>query len=217
MIVVCKTMTNYTPLDIEAFKRVKRLPPQKPMSRTKKPSPLDTFLLPFSIFIFVASLSFYAVKLAIDISTNAGSAAPARSTPQKILTEVRPSVVAENDSSALSAAVLERIGTYTFASEALFQSARTTDASTPEPALIMSINDDLYRWAALRTYFADTPNSTPPAQLLKTDQPIATYGAVLSEMASLTKSYTAIKTADIQPLESMIQAFIKANPLPKNP
>jgi len=183
-------MANYTPLNISLLLReTGDIDPR--FARRKKGS-FDKVFFPFSIMVLVLSLSFYAVKLMVDITTVPTQASQQKLNPEDIMDEVvvRPTLTPSPTKTVEK--MYSEIGSIILDSERIQTTSKDFYPDLDEAETIRTVKNSLLQWAALRKYYENDP-LVSKRLTIDTSYPIATYGAILKDLDTLKRSFYANK------------------------
>jgi hypothetical protein len=197
-------MSNYTPLDLSLFIRESDSRVQFP---AKQKDGFDKLFFPFSILVLLLSLSFYAIRLVIDIS---GPAIKQDIAPTKAPSETVQELARPTSTPAPKAEIYRNINEIQVDTARLLSTAEAQYPSLSRTQLIDLVNKSLVEWAALRKYY--TGNSLITAKLsLNTTEPVATFGAVLRDLGVLAAEYDKSKQRENTPVSALIDSFTQSS------
>lgn len=197
-------MSNYTPLDLSLFIRESDSRVQFP---AKQKDGFDKLFFPFSILVLLLSLSFYAIRLVIDIS---GPAIKQDIAPTKAPSETVQELAKPTITPAPKAEIYRNINEIQVDTTRLLSTAEAQYPSLSRTQLIDLVNKSLVEWAALRKYY--TGDSLITAKLsLNTTEPVATFGAVLRDLGVLAAEYDKSKQRENTPVSALIDSFTQSS------
>ncbi len=201
-------MSNYTPLNMSLLLR-ETGGGVDPRFIKKKGNSFDKVFFPFSIMVLVLSLSFYAVKLMVDITSVPTEASKDTMDPKVLMREVeiRPTITPTPTKSIEK--MYKEIGSTVFDPDRVMATAKDFYPDMSEPEIIAMSKDNILQWAALHKYYQDDLSVT---KKLTIDPafPIATYGAVLKDLDIMKKKYQQDKPEDSQAgIHELVSEFLK--------
>lgn len=197
-------MSNYTPLDLSLFIRESDSRVQFP---AKQKDGFDKLFFPFSILVLLLSLSFYAIRLVIDIS---GPAMKQDIAPTKDPNETVQEFARPTSTPAPKAEIYRNINEIQVDTTRLLSTAEAQYPSLSRTQLIDLVNKSLVEWAALRKYYTGDPLITAKLSL-NTTEPVATFGAVLRDLGVLAAEYDKSKKRENTPVSALIDSFTQSS------
>jgi hypothetical protein len=173
----------------------------------KQKDGFDKLFFPFSILVLLLSLSFYAIRLVIDIS---GPAIKQDIAPTKAPSETVQELARPTSTPAPKAEIYRNINEIQVDTARLLSTAEAQYPSLSRTQLIDLVNKSLVEWAALRKYY--TGDSLITAKLsLNTTEPVATFGAVLRDLGVLAAEYDKSKQRENTPVSALIDSFTQSS------
>ena len=198
-------MTNYTPIDLKLFIREGD---SRVRVMEKKRDGFDRLFFPFSLLVLILSLSFYAFRLVIDITStprNSGVAEPTKA-PNAVMEEL-----AKPTSTPVASTQLYReINGVQVNTDLVLSTAEAQYPSLSRVQLIDLVNKSLVEWATLRQYYEDDDFITEKLSV-QTDEPIATFGAVLRDLGVLAAEYDKDEKSAQTPVSALMDNFIRSS------
>jgi len=194
-------MSNYTPIDISLLLRDGGV---GSMFEGNKKSGFDKVFFPFSITVLIMSLSFYAVKLIIDITNPANKVLiePSQA-PRAVITQFIPSPSA----TPIPAQVYQEVDGILIDKDRVTATAEAQYPNISNPQLVDLVNKSLIEWAALRNYYKDKPEVMSKLSL-DVSYPVATFGAVLRDLGVMTTEHDTNTSEGQMSISSIIDSFI---------
>ena len=193
-------MSNYTPLDLSLFIREGDSKMQFP---TKQKDGFDRLFFPFSILVLLLSLSFYAIRLVVDIT---GPALKQDISPTKAPSETVNELTRATSTPAPAPELYEDINGIRIDKERMLATAEAQYPSLSRTQLIDLVNKSLVEWAALRQYYSDNPDIAKKLSLSIAD-PVATFGAVLRDLGILAAEYDKSNARETTPISALIDSY----------
>jgi len=170
---------------------------------TKQKDGFDRLFFPFSILVLLLSLSFYAIRLVIDIT---GPALKQNVTPTTAPSEIVNELTRATSTPAPAPELYEDINGIRIDKERMLATAEAQYPSLSRTQLIDLVNKSLVEWAALRQYYSDDPDIGKKLSLNVTD-PVATFGAVLRDLGILAAEYDKSNARETTPISALIDAY----------
>lgn len=193
-------MSNYTPLDLTLFIREGGSKMEFP---AKQKDGFDRLFFPFSILVLLLSLSFYAIRLVIDIT---GPALKQDMAPSKAPIETVNELSKPTSTPAPVSELYEDINGIRIDKERMLATAEAQYPSLSRTQLIDLVNKSLIEWAALRQYYSE--DATIGGKLaLNTTDPVATFGAVLRDLGILAAEYDKSNARETTPISALINSY----------
>lgn len=194
-------MANYTPIDLSLF--VKEGDTRVRMGAQKRDG-FDRFFLPFSILVLVLSLSFYALRLVIDMSSPMMrlQAPEPTQAPSAVINELKDPTMAPRRMSG----VYGEINTIRVDKDLMLETAEAQYPSLSSVQLVDLVNRSLVEWAALREYYEDD-DLVAKKLSVTVQEPVATYGAVLRDLGVLSSQYDQDPRSARTPVSAIVEEF----------
>ncbi|MBP6993866.1 hypothetical protein KBB12_01335 [Candidatus Woesebacteria bacterium] len=193
-------MSNYTPLDLTLFIREGNSKMDFP---NKQKDGFDRLFFPFSILVLLLSLSFYAIRLVIDIT---GPALKQDIMPAKAPIETVNELSRPTSTPAPVSELYEDINGIRIDKERMLATAEAQYPSLSRTQLIDLVNKSLIEWAALRQYYSEDATIGEKLSLNTTD-PVATFGAVLRDLGILAAEYDKSNARETTPISALIDSY----------
>ncbi len=198
-------MSNYTPLDLGLFIREGDSKVRFPAG---KRDAFDKLFFPFSLLVLILSLSFYAIRLVIDItgpSINQSMIAPTKA-PSETINEFRTTTTSPSQPTG----VYQEVNGVRIDTERLLATAEAQYPSLSRTQLIDLVNKSLVEWAALKQYY-EHDNVVEKKLSLNISDPVATFGAVLRDLGILAAEYDKSKKLDKKPISALVDTFTQSS------
>lgn len=193
-------MSNYTPLDLSLFIRKGESKVQFPRGERDG---FDRFFFPFSILVLIMSLSFYAIRLVIDIT---GPVLNQVAEPTKAPIQTAQEFARITPTPTIPSFVYEDINGIRIDTEKMLATAEAQYPSLSRSQLIDIVNKSLVEWAALRQFYESDEDVVGKLSIDLTD-PVATFGAVLRDLGVLASEYDKSKQRELRPISALIDSF----------
>jgi len=193
-------MSNHTPLDLSLFIREGDSKIRFP---TENKDGFDKLFFPFSILVLLLSLSFYAIRLVIDIT---GPTIKQEALPVKTPSETVNELTKISNTPTPVKQLVKYINGIQIDSESMLATAEAQYPSLSRTQLIELVNKSLIEWAALRHHYKDD-TAVNEKLSLKTSDPVATFGAVLRDLGVLASEYDKSKQREVKPISALIDTF----------
>lgn len=193
-------MSNHTPLDLSLFIREGESKIQFPADNKDG---FDKLFFPFSILVLLLSLSFYAIRLVIDIT---GPTMKQEISPTKAPSETVNELTKISTAPTPAKQLVQYINGIQIDSENMLATAEAQYPSLSRTQLIELVNKSLIEWAALKHHYKDDASVNEKLSL-NTSDPVATFGAVLRDLGVLASEYDKSKQREIKPISALIDSF----------
>ncbi len=194
-------MTNYTPIDLSLFVREGD---SRVRIGAKGKDGFDRIFFPFSILVLILSLSFYAIRLVIDISSPLVK--PQTPEPTKAPSAVIRELAGPTSTPSPADEVYRQINTIRIDTDLMLKTAEAQYPSLSGTQLVDLVNKSLVEWAALREYYEDDGFVTQKLTL-QVEEPVATFGAVLRDLGVLASQYDKDKKSGQTPVSAVVDNF----------
>lgn len=199
-------MSNYTPLNMSLILREGGSVDTR-FVKPKRGS-FDQVFFPFSIMVLIMSLSFYAVKLMVDITTVPTQATQEVVAPDRIMNQIVTKPTATNTPTPIPEKMYAELGSILINSEQIIETAKEFYPNTSDAQLVSETKRNLLEWATLLKYYKED-KSVVDRLTIKDDSPVATYGAVLKDLDILRRKFDNTDPENISELETLITEFKK--------
>ncbi len=197
-------MSNYTPLNMSLILREGGAVDHR-FIKPKRGS-FDQVFFPFSIMVLIMSLSFYAVKLMVDITTVPTQATQEVVPPQKIMTQIVTKPTATVTPTPVPEKMYVELGSIQIAPDQIISTAREFYPNTSEADLISEAKYNILEWATLLKYYQEDKTLTDKLTI-KDESPVATFGAVLKDLDILRRKFDNSDPDSSPELETLIDEF----------
>ncbi|MFO0703809.1 MAG: hypothetical protein U0525_03740 [Patescibacteria group bacterium] len=197
-------MSNYTPLNISLLLR--ETGDIDPRFAKKKKGSFDKVFFPFSIMVLVLSLSFYAVKLMVDISS-VPTQAETNVDPRQLMRDVEYRPTVAPSPTEVPEKMIAQLGSITIDPERVLDTAKIFYPDLAENDVKKMSKKSILEWAALKKYF-DQNTAVQKRLTIDTEYPIATFGAILKDLDTLKRAYSGNKGAESQEeIDNLIREY----------
>jgi hypothetical protein len=192
---------HYTPLDLVKFLKDTPLSENSLFIKREKKPLFDRVFLPFSLAIFLCSLTFWGIKYTISKAQDTThSDTPAA----QIVSALKPTLVPTK----VEEKVYAKIGDIAIDTEKLSSSAKAQYPNFTKEQLVTTVNKSLIEWAALRQYFKQDPLIM---KKLKVDitKPIENFATINTDLGILIVAYDKKDDLGKPPTSQLTEEFQK--------